>query len=118
MNGYRESDSFIVPEKLSNKVMEVTAEVMEGRELAKGKPPERSIYRTQSRGSMRNELERIRKAEITSIPEVGAVCGNSARTDLWRGLQVTVIPTPTFWGNPCNLLIRLIRDLDILKCIN
>ncbi len=62
MNGYRESDSFIVPEKLSNKITEVTAEIMEGRELAKGNPPGQNICRTQSRESMRNELERIRKA--------------------------------------------------------
>jgi hypothetical protein len=28
-------------------------------------------------------------------PEAGAGCGSAARPDLWRGLRVTVIPTPT-----------------------
>jgi hypothetical protein len=28
-------------------------------------------------------------------PEVGAVCINSARTDLWRGRLVRGVPTPT-----------------------
>jgi len=60
-NGYRESDSFIVPEKSSNKTEVSVSEVMEGRELTKGKPTRRTICRTQCRENMRNELERIRK---------------------------------------------------------
>ncbi len=30
------------------------------------------------------------------IPEAGAVCGNSARTDLCGGRGVTSVPTATF----------------------
>ena len=31
--------------------------------------------------------------ELPSIPEVGAVCGKAARTDLGRGREVTRVPT-------------------------
>jgi hypothetical protein len=32
---------------------------------------------------------------LASLPEARAGCGNAARPDLWRGLWVTIIPTPT-----------------------
>ena len=32
---------------------------------------------------------------LASSPKAGAGCGNAARPDLWRGLWVTMIPTPT-----------------------
>jgi len=62
-NGYRESDSLIVPEKSLNKSVETEAEMMEGRRLTKGKLQKGNICRTQlPERHMKNELERIRKA--------------------------------------------------------
>ncbi len=61
MNGYRQSDSGIVPEKFSNKVLRSTAEGMEGRPLVKGNELQNSMRRTQSRGSMQEHLECIRQ---------------------------------------------------------
>ena len=64
MNGREKSDSPIVPVKSPNKA-EATAEVaeaMEGRGLTKGNPSEHDTRRTQSRGSMKSGLERVREA--------------------------------------------------------
>lgn len=44
-----------------------------------------------------------------------AVCGNSARTDLWRGLQVTVIPTPPRLNN---YLLIIFTKFFIERLIN
>lgn len=64
MHGYGKSDSSIVPEKSLNKASKTVAEAMEGRELAKGNPPESNTPRTQSRTSVPNALERIRQAAV------------------------------------------------------
>ena len=51
-----------------------------------------STCRTQSRVSVSQALERIRR--LTAVtPEVGAVCGKAARTDLCGGREVTRVPT-------------------------
>ena len=63
MHGDGKSDSSIVPTKLPNEAEpEPVQEAMEGRGLAKGKMPERNVYRTQSREDMSSALERIRQA--------------------------------------------------------
>ena len=63
MHGDGKSDSSIVPTKLPNEAEpEPAQEAMEGRGLAKGKTPERNVYRTQSREDMSSALERIRQA--------------------------------------------------------
>ena len=63
MHGDGKSDSSIVPTKLPNEAEpEQVWEAMEGRGLAKGKTPERNVYRTQSREDMSSALERIRQA--------------------------------------------------------
>ena len=49
MNGDGKSDSSIVPEKPANKATQVAAEVVEGRELAKGNLPECNTPRTDRR---------------------------------------------------------------------
>ena len=61
MNGHGQSDNGIVPEKYPNKAQNSVAEDMEGRSLVKGNAFESNMYRTQSRASMRNTLERIRR---------------------------------------------------------
>src|SRR5919106_6655733 len=63
MHGDGESDSSIVPAKPPNEAEpEEAKEAVEGRGLAKGKPPERNMSRTQGRSDMSSALERIRQA--------------------------------------------------------
>ena len=49
MNGQRKSDSSVVPTKSPNKAKAPAAEVMEGRELAKGNSTQQNASRTQCR---------------------------------------------------------------------
>ena len=70
--GGRESDSSIVPRKRPNKAegrptmrsreQAEAAEVVEGRELAKGKTGEHTRVRTQSRSALHRARDRIRQA--------------------------------------------------------
>ena len=64
MNGYRESDSPIVSEKLSNKAGDnkPVAEKVEKRGLAERNPSKRNRNQTQSWIFLPNELDRIRYA--------------------------------------------------------
>ena len=62
INGQRQSDGDIVPEKFPNNPQ--GAEGMEGRSPVKGNVQEHRSYRTQSRNEeMSSVLERIRKAD-------------------------------------------------------
>ena len=63
MNGCRESDSFVVSGKPSNKVRDNKrmAEKVEKRRLAKGNIVGRNKGRTQSRETLPSELDRIRQ---------------------------------------------------------
>ena len=56
MNESRKSDSFVVPEKSSNKPDKVGAERMEGRGLPKENRQQQNMLRTQRRESVLNEL--------------------------------------------------------------
>ena len=57
----RESDSFIVPRKPSNKGRPMgPAEKVEGREVAKGNVAEQTRSRTQRRGLLSHALSRVR----------------------------------------------------------
>jgi hypothetical protein len=64
MNGRRESDSFIVSGKPSNKIRDNkwVAERVERRRLAKGNSSKRNKGWTQCRITLPNELERVRQA--------------------------------------------------------
>jgi RNA-directed DNA polymerase len=63
MHGDGKSDSPIVPAKPPNEAKpEEAKEAVEGRGLAKGKTPERNVFRTQGREDMSSALERIRQA--------------------------------------------------------
>jgi hypothetical protein len=84
MHGREKSDSAIVAEKPTNKVVSATAEPVEPRAGAKGNASQQSTLRTQCRKCVSQALERIRQVRRHS-PKVGAVCGNSARTDLGGG---------------------------------
>lgn len=92
------SDSCIVPKKLPNNAQNRAAEAVEGRRLTKGNTPQTASLRTQSREGLSNGLLRVREAErplLRHAPEVGAVCGKAARTDLRGGRQATGVPTAT-----------------------
>ena len=79
MDGCRESDSFVVPRKPSNKGRPMgPAEKVEGRELAKGNVAEQTRSRTQRRGLLSQALGCVRQVPpgtYTSDPrqEPGAV---------------------------------------------
>jgi phosphoglucomutase len=62
MNGRGKSDRPIVPKKPPNNAGSPAAEVVEGRDLAKGNSPEGNAFRTQRRGDARSALERVRRA--------------------------------------------------------
>jgi RNA-directed DNA polymerase len=62
MNGRGKSDRSTVPRKLPNKAGRPAAEVVEGKDLAKGNSPEGNAFRTQRRGDARSALERVRQA--------------------------------------------------------
>src|SRR6266568_1526317 len=62
MHGRGKSDSAIVAEKPANKVEPSTAEPVEPRAGTKGNAGQQSTYRTQSRVSVSQALERIRQA--------------------------------------------------------
>ncbi len=92
MHGREKSDSAIVAEKPTNKVVSATAEPVEPRAGAKGNASQQSTLRTQRRKCVSQALECIRQVRRHS-PKVGAVCGNSARTDLGGGRSVMTVPT-------------------------
>src|SRR5260370_32602637 len=62
MNEPRKSDSSVVPMKARNKAGQPAAEAVEGRELAKGNPPQQNAPRTQGRTGAPSALERVREA--------------------------------------------------------
>lgn len=69
MNVHGKSDSCVVSAKLPNKDnkpngSEISAEVMEKRQLAKGNLQEQNTDRTQGRNDVQNALGRIRKAAV------------------------------------------------------
>ena len=66
MNGYRESDSFIVSKKLPNKTGDnkPMAEEVEKRRLAKGNSVERNKGRALNRGTLQSEPIRIRQSKL------------------------------------------------------
>jgi RNA-directed DNA polymerase len=63
MNDQRKSDSSIVPTKPPNKAGASAAEVVEGRELAKGNVSQQNAPRTQCRTSAPSALDRVRQAQ-------------------------------------------------------
>ena len=95
MHGHEKSDSAIVAVKPANKAErsaaeqsaagQAAAEPVERRAETKGNADQQSTCRTQSRASVTQALERIRQLQLPFGPEVGAVCGKAARTDLCGG---------------------------------
>ena len=95
MHGPEKSDPGIVAMKPANKTEQSVAEPVERRAGTKGNADQQSTCRTQSRISVSQALERIRKVQnaCRQTPEVGAVCGKAARTVLCGGRSAMSVPT-------------------------
>ena len=90
-----ESDGRIVPAKCPNKGEQAPAEGMEGRRPTKENIGQATPPRTQSRTSELSDLRGVREVANVlqrQVSEVGAVCSNSARTDLCGGRRVNRRP--------------------------
>ena len=94
MHGPEKSDPAIVAVKPANKAERSAAELVERRAGTEGNASQQSTPRAQSRISVSQALARIRKV-CRYAPEVGAVCGKAARTDLCGGRSVMSVPTAT-----------------------
>ena len=94
MHGLEKSDLAIVATKPANKAGMPATEWVEPRARTKGNTGQPRTRRTQSRGSVSQGLDRVRHV-CRQPPEVGAVCGNSARTDLCGGTPARAFPTAT-----------------------
>jgi hypothetical protein len=113
-HGPEKSDLSIVAMKLANKPGQPAAESVERRERAEGNTGEQHMRRTQSRESVSQGLDRVRKAAQQNMaqrslrrqtPEVGARCVNHARRDLCGGCAAMRIPTA----------IRLVAQPDYIS---
>src|SRR3974390_881813 len=94
MNGPEKSDSVIVAGKPMNKAEWSATELVERRAGTKGNADQRSTRWTQSRISVSQGVGWLAYGSVLPpIPEVGAVCGKAARTDLCGGRGVTRVPT-------------------------
>src|SRR6516225_7904907 len=102
MNERGKSDPAVVATKLANKAERSAAEPVEPRAGTKGNANQQHTGRTQSRETVSQVLARIRQTARTAIcrhsPEVGAVCGKAARTDLCGGRGAISVPTATVMG--------------------
>ena len=94
MHGRGKSDEAVVAVKPANKAERSAAELVEPRAEAKGNAGQQCTCRAQNRISVSPALVSIRQA-FAVRPEVGAVCGKAARTDLCGGREVTRVPTAT-----------------------
>jgi hypothetical protein len=104
MHAREKSDSAIVAEKPTNKAVSTAAESVERRAGTKGNANQQSMDRAQNRATVSQALERIRRVAHHAVrrhtPKVGAVCGNSARTDLSGGRSAMAVPTALLTGAP------------------
>src|SRR5215468_5309648 len=97
MYGRGKSDEAIVAGKSANKAERSAAEPVERRAEAKGNAGQQRTLWTQSQAARVTGAGRIRAiAPRWSVgPEVGAVCGKAARTDLCGGRGAILVPTAT-----------------------
>jgi hypothetical protein len=89
MHDHGKSDSAIVAVKPTNNAGQPGAEPWAGNERNAG---EQSTHRTQGRTRVTQGLARVGKA-CRQVLEVGAVCPNWARTDLYGGRLAIAVPT-------------------------
>src|SRR5271157_1125580 len=115
MNEQEKSDPAIVAERPTNRAGRLAEEPAEPRAAAEGNANQQSAFRTQRQVDASPTLECIRRAaDLTARrhpPEVGAVCGNPARTVLCGGRSAMSVPTAI-----ANLVARdTTNDLALLK---
>ena len=101
MHEREKSDLAVVAVKLANKAERSAAELVERRAGTKGNAGQHSTYRAQYRASLSQVQERIRHVR-RQTPEVGAVCGKAARTDLCGGRSAMGVPTAIVASAPRN----------------
>jgi hypothetical protein len=112
MHEHGKSDSAIVAAKPTNKAGRPAAEPVERRAGTEGNAGQHSTRRAQYRESVSQALGHIRQIAKRALrrqtPEVGAVCGKSARTDLCGGRPVMDVPTaiPNFRSFDISARIR------------
>ena len=94
MYGPEKSDSAIVATRPTNKAGRPAAEPVERRAGTKGNVGQQSTHRTQHR-TARVTGAGTHTAGCRHTPEVGAVCGKAARTDLCGGRPAMGVPTAT-----------------------
>ncbi len=97
MNGREKSDLAIVASKPTNKAGQPAAEPVERRAGTEGNAIQQSTSRAQNRNDVSQALGRVRKAMAQrplrrQTPEVGAVCGKAASTDLCGGRSAMSVP--------------------------
>jgi len=113
MNERGKSDPAVVATKLANKAERSAAEPVEPRAGTKGNANQQHTGRTQSRETVSQVLARIRQTARTAIcrhsPEVGAVCGKAARTDLCGGRGAISVPTATDLGGAASRQLSAVR---------
>ena len=97
MNGREKSGPAVVALKPANKVGQPAAELVEPRAGAEGNASQSRARRAQNRDRAIRGLSAYGKSQcvLPSRPEVGAVCGKAARTDLCGGRAVMLVPTAT-----------------------
>src|SRR3989442_15210850 len=98
MHGRGKSDAAIVAEKPTNKAERSAAEPVEPRAVAKGNANQQSTQPGAAPGKRVTGAgaHTIRRESGAPVgPEVGAVCGKAARTDLCGGRSVMSVPTAT-----------------------
>src|SRR6266705_214922 len=101
MHEREKSGPAIVAVKPTNKAERSAAEPVEPRAGTKGNADQHSTCRAQNRATVSQALERIRQVRRHS-PEVGAVCGKAARTDLCGGRSAMGVPTAIVARAPRN----------------
>src|ERR1700704_5340228 len=111
MHEREKSDPAVVAVKPVNNAERSAAEPVEPRAGAKGNAEQHSTCRAQYRVSVSQALERIRQVRRHS-PEVGAVCGKAARTDLCGGRSEMSVPTAIVAGAPRNDGLKSKRGLQ------
>src|SRR6476620_3531229 len=107
MHGPEKSDRAIVAGKPTNKAERSAAELVERRAGTKGNESQPSTCRAQCRISVTQGVGSHTAACCRQYPEVGAVCGKAARTDLCGGREVTRVPTAK---------LRLLHCISRLMC--
>ena len=92
MHGHEKSDPAIVAVKPANKAEQSAAELVERRAGTEGNAPTKHAPDSEP-GKRDTGRWLVYGKLLPSIPEVGAVCGKAARTDLGGGREVTRVPT-------------------------